>query len=72
MDTHQAAYTTQRRDAMVSRVDEELRLAENKKRSREVPDEFLDTYKRAKMDQPNTMVPVLEHGNSSSEASLHS
>jgi hypothetical protein len=51
MDDHQAAYSRHRRDVMVRRVDEELHLAENKKRTREAVEEYTETYKRLRLLQ---------------------
>lgn len=62
MDDHQAAYTTQRRDMIIKRVDEELYLAENKKRIREVANESAETSKRAKLTQDDHLATGFQHG----------
>lgn len=62
MDDHQAAYATQRRDMMVKRVDEELHLAENKKRAQDTADEYAETYKRAKLSQVDPTATGFQHG----------
>ena len=48
MDDMMATFMTRRRDMTVKRVDEELFLAENKKRRRETAGEEAGTSKRAR------------------------
>lgn len=66
MDSHQAAYVSQRRDLMVKHVDEQLRLVENKKRTRETADEYADMSKRTKLAQVNPAAAGFQHGTTSS------
>lgn len=47
---------------IVKRVDEELRLAENKKRTREAADEHADMSKRAKLAHVGSAVTGFPHG----------
>lgn len=61
MDNHQAAHTTQRRDMIVKRVDDELHLAE-KKRTREAADEYRETFKRAKLTEVDPAAADFQHG----------
>ncbi|RTE71382.1 hypothetical protein BHE90_014213 [Fusarium euwallaceae] len=68
MDDHQVAYTTQRRDIIVKRVDEELHLAENKKRARDAADEYAESYKRAKLSQVDPTATSFQHGIASPRA----
>lgn len=68
MDDHQATYTTQRRDVMVKRVDEELRLTENKKRARDAANECTEAYKRAKLIQLDPAATGFQHGIASPRA----
>lgn len=62
MDTHQASYATKRRDLIVERVDEELRLAESKKRTREVTDDYAKTCKQVKLAHVDTTITSFDHG----------
>ncbi len=62
MDTHQAAYSTLRHNVIVERVDEELGLAENRKRTREAADEYADMSKRVKLTQVDPAATGTQHG----------
>ena len=62
MDNHQGAYTTERRDMMVRRVDEELSLAEERKRAREAEGDYEETNKRAKLLHDDTETTILQNG----------
>lgn len=66
MDTHQASYATKRRDVIVERVDEELRLAESKKRTREVTDDYAETCKQVKLAHVDPTITSFDHGIASS------
>jgi hypothetical protein len=65
MDDDQAAYVTDRRERMVKRVDNELRLAESKKRSREAEDACMDVPKRTKLTEACAAPTGGQHGTAS-------
>ncbi|EXU96024.1 hypothetical protein X797_010918 [Metarhizium robertsii] len=66
MDMHQASYATKRRDVIIERVDEELRLAENQKRARGMADDYAETCKLVKLSHVDLSTTGVDHGIASS------
>jgi len=61
MDDHQASYSTQRRDVIVKRVDDELDHTEAKKRPPEATEEYTETSKRPKLTEIDLTATGFEH-----------
>jgi hypothetical protein len=64
MDAMVATFMTQRRDMMVKRVDEELCLAENRKRTQDRASEDGELSKRVKLTAVGLATTGLQHANS--------